>query len=145
MSPERDGTLRTLSRRHFLAALAALPACDVREFARAHGGKLRLSIATAPVGGVYYIYGGALARLIGAHIPNVEATAEVTGASADNLRFLRDGRVDLAFVTGDALADARAGRGRFASFGVVPAAAVATLYTQPLHLATFERTGIRSL
>lgn len=117
----------------------------MREFARAHGGKLRLSIATAPVGGVYYVYGGAIAKVISAHIPNVEATAEVTGASADNLRFLRDGRVDLAFVSGDALADARAGRGRFASFGIVPAVGIATLYTQQMHLATFERTGIRSL
>ena len=143
-----DAAAARCGRREFLAHLAApalAAACDVRAYARAHGAKLRLSVATGPVGGVYYIYGGAIAKIVSAHVPNVEATAEVTGASGDNLRFLRDSRVDLALVTGDALADARAGRGRFASFGKVPAVTIATLYAQPLHIATFERTGIRSL
>ena len=49
-------------------ALAAAAAIAVgpnpREFARTHGGVVRLSIATGNTGGVYYPYGGALAKVI---------------------------------------------------------------------------------
>ena len=123
------------------AALAgpALGACDVREFARRHGAKLRLSIATGPVGGTYYVYGGAIAKVISEHIPNVEATAEVTSASVDNLKFLRDGRADLAFTTAPTLNDAYRGAGAFRSLGRVPVRAVAMLYVQPLHIVAAAR------
>ena len=36
----------------------------------------RLSIGTADTGGVYYIYGGGIAKVISANIPNTQATAE---------------------------------------------------------------------
>ena len=55
-----------------------------------------LSIATGGTGGVYYPYGGALARIISENIPNMQATAEVTGASVDNLKLMQLGKVDLA-------------------------------------------------
>src|SRR3954471_13942639 len=109
------GSLELTSRRQFVrallapaAAVLALPAvaCDVREFARAHGAKLRLSIATGQVGGVYYILGGALAKIITDYVPNVEATAEVTAATVDNLKLLRAGQVDIAYVIAPSLADA---------------------------------------
>ena len=51
------------------------------------GGITRLSIATGGTGGVYYPYGGGIAKIISQHIPNVEATAEVTAASIDNREF----------------------------------------------------------
>ncbi|MDR7425762.1 MAG: TAXI family TRAP transporter solute-binding subunit, partial [Armatimonadota bacterium] len=41
----------------------------------------RISIATGGTGGVYFVLGGGLARLISQHIPGVQATAEVTSAS----------------------------------------------------------------
>ena len=127
------------------AVAVALGACDVREFARTRGAKLRLSIATGPVGGGYYVYGGALAKVISAHVRNVEATAEVTAATIDNLKFLRDGKADLALVLGPALHDAYLGAGRFARFGRVPANALAVLYEQPLHVVTLADRGIRSI
>ena len=43
------------------AALLLL-ACNPQQMARQAGGKHRLSIATGGTGGVYYPYGGALAR-----------------------------------------------------------------------------------
>ena len=49
-----------------------------REYARKHGGTMRLSVATGNTGGVYYPYGGGLARVISQSVPNVDATAEVT-------------------------------------------------------------------
>ena len=72
---ERSGSdLGRLSRRGLLrvAGLAggslllssALTACSPREFARAHGAKLRISVATGGTGGVYYPYGGGIAKVI---------------------------------------------------------------------------------
>jgi hypothetical protein len=133
------------SRRGFLLLLAAAVACDPREFARRHGARLRLSVATGPTGGVYYVYGGGIAKVVSDHVPNVDATAEVTSASVDNLKLLRDGKVDLALTLATTAADAAQGRGAFATFGRVPAAALAVLYTQYTHLVTLERTGIDRL
>ncbi|MDP9348915.1 MAG: TAXI family TRAP transporter solute-binding subunit, partial [Gemmatimonadota bacterium] len=116
---------------------------DPREFARAHGARQRLSIATGGTGGVYYVYGGGIAKVISAHVRNVEATAEVTGASVENLTLLRAAQVDVAFTTGDVLADAHRGTGPFARTGRVPARTLAVLYTNYMHLATLEGEGIR--
>jgi uncharacterized protein len=140
----------SISRRRFLpllgGAVASIAAgCDVREYARAHGGKLRLSIATGPVGGTYYVYGGGLASVISRHIPNVEATAELTSASVDNLKFLRLGRADLALVAGTSLYEAYSGIESFRTLGPVPVRALAVLYIQPMHCVTFVDKGIASL
>src|SRR5688572_30740542 len=65
-----------------------------------------LSIATGGTGGVYYPYGGGIAKILNQHLPKVRATAEVTAASVDNLKLIRDGRADLAFTFADTLDDA---------------------------------------
>lgn len=122
------------------AALVALG--DPREFARAHGAVQRLSIATGGTGGVWYPYGGAVAHVVSTHVPRVEATAEVTAASVDNLKLLAAGEVDLAFTMADALADAAAGAGPFARLGRVRARTIATLYTNYTHLVVRADAGI---
>jgi TRAP transporter TAXI family solute receptor len=103
-----------------------------------------LSIATGGTGGIYYPYGGGVAKVLNEHLPGTRATAEVTGASADNLRFVRDGRADLAFTMGDVLADAVNGKGTFDS-GAIPLTTIATLYTNFAHLVTLQGTGIRDV
>jgi uncharacterized protein len=139
---DRRGFLQTALARAGALALLPAVACDVREFARAHGAKLRLSIATGQVGGTYYILGGALAKVITEHIPNVEATAEMTGATGDNLKLLRSGQVDVGYVIGSTLLDAYRGEGTFRAFGRVPVRALAVLYLQPMHVVTLTRSGI---
>src|SRR5690606_2387471 len=109
-----------------LTILIAIP--DPQEFARAHGATQRLAIATGGTGGVWYPYGGGVAQLITAYVPGVEATAEVTAASIDNLKLLQLGRVDLAFSIADALAEAYLGEGMFEDFGKVPVRTLAVLY-----------------
>jgi TRAP transporter TAXI family solute receptor len=103
-----------------------------------------LSIATGGTGGVYYPYGGGVAKVLNEHLPGTRATAEVTAASVDNLKFVRDGRADLAFTTGDALDDAVKGRGAFEG-RPVPVATLAALYTNYAHLVTRDGSGIRQL
>lgn len=103
-----------------------------------------LSIATGGTGGVYYPYGGGLAKVINENLPGVRATAEVTAASVDNLKFIRDGKADIAFALADTVADAAAGRGAFEG-RPVPAAGLAVLYSNYTHLVTFASSGIDSV
>lgn len=121
------------------AVLALVVAC------KAGSSKGRfLSIATGGTGGVYYPYGGGIAKILNENLPGVRATAEVTAASVDNLKFIRDGRADLAFVLADTLADAVAGRGPFEG-RPVPAASLAVLYTNYTHVITLGSSNIRSI
>jgi uncharacterized protein len=103
-----------------------------------------LSIATGGTGGVYYPYGGGLAKVLNESLPGIRATAEVTAASVDNLKLVRDGRADIAFVLADTLADAVAGRGAFEG-RPVPAASLAVLYSNYTHVVTTTASGIASV
>ena len=122
-----------------------LTACNPREFAREHGGITRLSIATGNTGGVYYPYGGGLAKVLSESLPKVEVTAEVTAASVDNLKLIQLGKVDIAFTLADTLADAVRGRGAFEKTGAVKARTLAVLYPNYTHLVTVEGNGIERL
>ena len=133
-------------RRHngslILAAAVVAAACNPQELARQAGARTRLSIATGGTGGVYYPYGGAIARVITAHLPGVEATAEVTAASVDNLKLIRDRQSDIAFSLADTLDDAVAGRGAFSRKGPVPARVLAVLYDNYTHLVATGSSGV---
>jgi TRAP transporter TAXI family solute receptor len=103
-----------------------------------------ISIATGGTGGVYYPYGGGLAKVLNESLPNVRASAEVTAASVDNLKLIRDGKADIAFVLADTLADAVNGKGAFAG-SPVPAASLAVLYSNYTHIATLAQSGMTSV
>lgn len=97
-----------------------------------------VSIATGDTGGVYYAYGGGLAKVVSDHVPGVRATAESTAASVDNLKLIRDGKAEIAFTLADTAADAAKGAGPFAGAAPVPARALAVLYYNYLHLVTLD-------
>ena len=105
----------------------------------------RISIATGGTGGVYYPYGGGIAKVISDYLEGVEATAEVTAGTVDNLKFLANHSADLAFALADSLDDAYNGRGAFDTFGAVPARAIAVLYDNHNHLVTLTGTGVESV
>ena len=105
----------------------------------------RISIATGGTGGVYYPYGGGIAQVISDHVEGVEATAEVTAGTVDNLKFIATRGADVAFALADTLAAAAAGDGVFADFGEVPARALAVLYDNLNQLVTLERKEIETV
>jgi TRAP transporter TAXI family solute receptor len=72
--------------------------------------KTRISIATGGTGGVYYPLGGGLAALISKHLPGVEATAEVTTASVDNMKLLHADKIAVALTQSDIALDAYQGQ-----------------------------------
>jgi TRAP transporter TAXI family solute receptor len=103
----------------------------------------RLSIATGGTGGVYYPLGGGLANVLTSAIPGVEATAEVTSASVDNMKLVGAGKADVAFTLGDTAADAVNGVGKFKE--KIPVRAVAVLYANKSQWVTVEGTGINKM
>jgi TRAP transporter TAXI family solute receptor len=94
---------------------------------------------------VYYPYGGGIAKVLNERLPNVRATAEVTAASVDNIKFIRDGRADLAFTLADTLADAVKARGAFAGGPPPPVVSIAVLYSNYTQLVTLASSGIRTV
>jgi uncharacterized protein len=142
MKMENGGIRFILTSLGLLVLLVA--ACNPRQIGEQNGTKTRLSIATGGTGGVYYPYGGGIAKIITERIPNVEATAEVTAASVDNLKFVRDRKADLAFTTADTLADAVYGTGAFKGTKL-PLRAIAVLYANYTQVVTLASSPIKGI
>lgn len=103
----------------------------------------RLSIATGGTGGVYYPLGGGLANVLSKALPGVEATAEVTSASVDNIKLIGAGKVDIAFTLADTAADGYNGTGKFKQ--KVPVRTLAVIYANKSQWVTVEGTGIQKM
>lgn len=103
-----------------------------------------LSIATGGTGGVYYPLGGGLAAALSKHVPGMQATAEVTGGSVDNLKLVGSGKPYIAFTMADAAQDAQQGVDKFKG-NKVPLKTLMVLYPNRMHVATIEATGIKSM
>lgn len=105
-------------------------------------GKLRLVIGTGGTGGVFFPYGGGLARIFTEKLENAEATAEVTGGSVDNMKLIQVGDADLGLSTVDSAYDALLGEGAYKETGAVEACALAVLYTSFVHVVALQESGI---
>jgi len=103
-----------------------------------------ISIATGGTGGVYYPLGGGLANVLSKTIPNLQATAEVTGGSVDNLKLINSGQSEIAFVMADAALDALNGEDKFKGTKV-PVRTLMVLYPNQMHVVTIEGTGIEKM
>ena len=106
--------------------------------------KYSLSIATGGTGGVYYPIGGGLANLLSKYVPGMQATAEVTGGSVDNLKLIATGKPYIAFSMADAGQDAYRGEDKFKG-QKVPLRTLMVLYPNRMHVVTIEGTGINKM
>jgi hypothetical protein len=122
--------------------LAALAAIALAAAGPAHA-QNRISIATGGTGGVYYPLGGGLANVLSKALPGVEATAEVTSASVDNIKLIGARKVDIAFTLADTAADGFNGVGKFKE--KVPVRALAVLYANKSQWVTVEGTGVQKM
>src|SRR6478752_3987140 len=109
-----------------------------------HAQQKTMAIGTGGTGGVYYPLGGAVANVLSKNLPNVQATAEVTGGSVDNLKLIGAGKSELAFTMADAALDALQGQDKFKS-GKLPLQALLVVYPNRMHVVTVEGTGINSM
>jgi len=105
----------------------------------------QLSIATGGTGGVYYPMGGGLAEVINNHVAGYSATAEVTGASVENMGLIATGDADLAIGLADTVVQAYSGTGRFEGQQLPMVRGLASLYANMIQIVALESSGIRSL
>ena len=101
-----------------------------------------ISIGTGGTGGVYYPMGGGLAAVLSKYVPGMQATAEVTGGSVDNLKLIGTGKPYVGFSMSDAALDAYEGQDKFKAGGKVPVRTLAVLYPNRMHVVTVEGKGI---
>jgi TRAP transporter TAXI family solute receptor len=128
-------------KRFLAAALVVAAACSGLS---ANALAENISIATGGTGGVYYPLGGGLADVLSRHVPGMQATAEVTGGSVDNLKLIGSGKPYIAFAMTDAAQDALKGEDRFKG-NKVPVKTLAILYPNRMHVVTVEGTGITKI
>ena len=100
-----------------------------------------ISIATGGTGGVYYPMGGGLAAVLSKYVPGMQATAEVTGGSVDNLKLIGSGKPYVGFTMTDAAQDAFTGEDKFKGHKV-PLRTLAVLYPNRMHVVTVDGTKV---
>jgi TRAP transporter TAXI family solute receptor len=101
----------------------------------------RLTIATGGTGGVFFPYGGGLARILTEKMPNTQATGQVTGGSVDNVKLLHQGDADIGFSTLDSAYDGTQGAGAYQRDGRQDVRVLAVLYDSFLHIVADARVG----
>ena len=106
--------------------------------------KYSLSIATGGTGGVYYPLGGGMANILSKYVPGLQATAEVTGGSVDNLKLIATGKPYIAFSMADAGQDAYRGEDKFKGTKV-PLRTLMVLYPNRMHVVTIDGIGITKM
>ena len=105
-----------------------------------------IRIATGGESGIYYAFGDALANLLEKHL-KMTVTTIPSGGSMDNIRMLRSGRADIAFVQNDIMTYAYNGTNLYSSEGPFQDFyAIASLYPETCQIITRRNiTGIMGL
>ena len=103
-----------------------------------------LSIATGGTGGVYYPLGGGMAAALSKYVPGMQATAEVTGGSVDNLKLIGSGKPYIALAMADASQDAFKGEDKFKGHPV-PLKTLMILYPNRMHVVSIEGRGVNKM
>ena len=128
-----------------LAAAFAVGAAGCGGGGGADNGKF-ISIATGGTAGTYYPIGGAMAEIINKDVPNVNASAQATGASVANINMLKEGRVELGIVQNDITYYAVNGTEMFEDTGKIESLrGVASLYPETCQFVVLESSGIKSI
>jgi uncharacterized protein len=130
-----------LKRREFLLSGASLAASATLFGDPALAQQVNIAIATGGTGGVYYPLGGGMANVLTKYVPNVAATARVTGGSVDNLKLIGSKQSEVALVMVDAAIDALKGEDKFKG-QPVPVRTLMVLYPNCMHVVSVEGKGI---
>src|SRR4051795_2747584 len=126
-----DKTLKIIR----IVIVALLAAFGIAAFAQ------NISIATGGTGGGYYPMGGGLAAVLSKYVPGMQATAEVTGGSVDNLKLIASGKPYVGFSMSDAAQDAFKGDDKFTGHAV-QVRTLMVLYPNRMHVVTIDGKGI---
>ena len=127
-----------------LAAILMLFACATLSGAAGAQQAINLSVGTGGTGGVYYPLGGGIANVLSKYVPGMQATAEVTGGSVDNLKLIGTGKPYIGLSMADAGQDAYRGEGKFKG-GKIALRTLMIMYPNRMHVVTVEGTGINTM
>lgn len=103
-----------------------------------------IAIGTGGTGGVYYPIGGAIANVLSKNMPDMQATAQVTGGSVDNLKLIGSGQSEIGFSMVDAAMDALNGEDKFKG-NKVPLRTLMVLYPNIMHVVSIEGAGVEKI
>jgi len=109
----------------------------------AFAGVERFSLATGGLAGTYYPIGGAIANIITKFVPEVELTAESTGASVANLKMARQGEVDFLMGASNTTFAAFSGEEPFDE-AVKNIRGITALYPETFQFIVRKDSGIKS-
>lgn len=103
----------------------------------------RISIGTGGTGGVYFPTGGVIADIINKNLKGIQATAEVTGASLENIRRVDSKQMEMGMSNADLLRDAFEGKKPFTKkmevlFGF-------NMHRSTMAMTVLEASGIKSI
>ena len=101
-----------------------------------------LNIVTGGTGGVYIVLGAGLADVLSKKM-KISASAQQTTASVDNMKFIGQGKADVAFTLADTAFDAVKGNAPFTE--KVDAQAIAVIYGNYTHIVVKADSGINSI
>ncbi|WP_064092294.1 TAXI family TRAP transporter solute-binding subunit [Rossellomorea aquimaris] len=103
-----------------------------------------IGIATGGTGGTYYPLGGTFAKIIQDEA-GIKSTASTSGASAENMASIKDGKTEIAFTQTDIASYASEGTEMFSDNKVENARGIATLYPETIQIVTTKDSGIKSV
>ncbi len=104
-----------------------------------------LSIATGGTSGTYYPLGGDLANLFSTVIPDVNASAQATGGSADNLRLIDGEEAELGTVQNDVSYFAYTGTDSFEGEQITSFSVISSLYAEYVQIVVRADSDIQSI
>ena len=101
------------------------------------------SIGTGGQSGIYYPFGGALAKVWSENVADTNVKAEVTAASVENTIKVVRGDMIAGIAMGNVVLDAYKGEGKFKS--PMPVKTLFALYPNLVHAIALEKSGITSI
>jgi len=107
--------------------------------------KTNLIMATGGTSGTYYSFGGAICQIYNTKLDNMNVTAQVTGASKENIRLVGSKEAELAIVQNDVMDYAYNGIELFNGEKVQNIRTVAVLYPEIIQIVVSPESGINSI
>ncbi len=103
-----------------------------------------VNIATGSTGGSYYPLGGGMAKIWNDNIEGINASAQSTGGTVNNIQLMGSKEADAAFMDG-LYYYAYLGKGKFEGNAQDYIRALVPLYPEPTQLMVAKNSGIKSL
>lgn len=104
-----------------------------------------LVIAGSQATGTWFIFNAAVCQQITKHLPGNSCSPTPSSGSAENIRNMDSGVIDLGMVLPDVLYEAYKGTGLFENKKVEGVRALFNTYSFPLHVITLTKSGIQSI